>query len=726
MAEEQNDMEDHRYTHETIFDARARLQLLQLETRRRMAERLKKGQSADPDGPDEDEVDGESAEAVVIPEKWRLLPEGVMLHAWQSECLPRWLEAGRGTVKVATGGGKTLFALAAAQELQNTKEPDLRLVIVVPTIPLMVQWKSDLLKSNIPESAIGFMGGGQQPSLLATKRILVCVLNSARTKLADLVRKAGWPDRMLLVVDECHRAKADQAKKIFDSKARYTLGLSATPESADEDETVPPVEAYNSGAVGLALGPILYEFSLEQCHAAGLLSPFEVWHVGLELTPSEAAEHSRLSSEITDLRKGLQAQHARSRSNQPFIAWCQTQASRGGGAGGDAERFIGLANRRKRLLYRAKARAGAVLGVLRESLKADETRAIVFHEAIEEIEKLFLDALDEGVPAVLEHSKLPGSLRAENIEAFREGVARAIISAKSLVEGFNVPAADVGVIAASSGSVRQRIQSLGRMLRRKQTERIARIYVLFIKDTEDEAIYEKADWERVIGAEKNRYFLWPTNDPPLLWPAGLQETGEPPRTYRPPCAEVDVAALQPGDSYPGQTTGRQLHVDQNNNLRLEDSSIVPVDRAVIDLILATNRYRKATRTPCGHVITRKDGAPRGETDWCFVGVSDVISGPEPATTMRFKVISSAGRRQIARDSGHRSQSQAFARGTERAQSPESGAARDLLLAWLNDLEQRHGRHVTELCWDGAATYWIELDGKQNRYPEPLAPLEFRE
>ena len=138
-------------------------------------------------------------------------------------------------------------------------------------------------------------------------------------------------------------------------------------------------------------------------------------------------------------------------------------------------RFIGLANQRKRLLYRARARVEVTLGFLTESLADEDSRAIVFHESIEEIETLFLEAVARGIPAVLEHSKLPDSLRADNIEAFRKGVARSIISAKSLVEGFNVPSADLGVIAASSSSVRQRIESLGRMLRRKPGGRTARI-----------------------------------------------------------------------------------------------------------------------------------------------------------------------------------------------------------------------------------------------------------
>jgi len=135
---------------------------------------------------------------------------------------------------------------------------------------------------------------------------------------------------------------------------------------------------------------------LNKASQPGLLTPFEVWHIGLSLSPPEANEHARLSREITELRKLLQRRHRQSPSKQGFLAWCQTQAKKSGPAGGEAERFIGLSNRRKRLLYRAKARFDVTLGVLSESVTDPEGRAIIFHESIEEIETLFLSADERG------------------------------------------------------------------------------------------------------------------------------------------------------------------------------------------------------------------------------------------------------------------------------------------------------------------------------------------
>jgi superfamily II DNA or RNA helicase len=701
-------------TPEAIFTPAHRLALIQMETRRAIAQRTDQatGRADSPRGTSVSTVDD-------VPVSWRLVPETVQLHAWQREALPVWLQHGRGTVKVATGGGKTVFALAAAERLQTEREPDLRLVVVVPTIPLMHQWRDELRSSNLPEHAIGLMGGGEAPRDIASLRVLICVLNSARDRLPDLVRDAGWSPRLLLVVDECHRAAAAQARRIFEAAPRYTLGLSATPEP-DLEVDVPSDDAYAASVIGQALGPIVYDFTLAQSQAAGLLTPFEIWHVGLPLTGGEEAEHDKLSREISELRKDLQMRHRSSHSKQAFLAWCQVQAARGGPAAAEAERFIGLANQRKRLLYRADARRQVTLGALAAAAADPDARAIVFHESIDEIEALYLSAIERGLPVVLEHSQLADGLRAQSIDAFREGVARGIISAKSLVEGFNVPSADLGIIAASSGSVRQRIQSLGRLLRRKSGGREARVIVLYVRDTEDERIYEKADWAQVVGAKVSRYFTWDATD--QEWTAGLKETPDPPRVYRPPSWEVDVGVLEPGDPYPGSADGQDVRVDQQRNLRGPSGALVRVTPQQLDGIVESNPYGRARITPAGHLIVRTD---RGASpvDWRYLGTVNIDAFEDERPTVKLKLLSASGRRVIGHGSGKREVS--FALGSENGGSAEAGRSRDQLLVWIARIEADRGVMVRDLFWDGKVDYWVEVNGERLTHARGLAPLEFR-
>ncbi len=657
--------------------------------------------------------------------RWTLLPKDFIPHTWQSRCLDRWLPLGRGTVKVATGGGKTKFALLAAQELQRTRVPDLRLVVVVPTVPLMYQWRDELLAGEVDPADIGLLGGGSEAPDLARARVVIAVINSARDRLPELLQAAEWPPRLLLVVDECHRANAEKAQRIFESRPAFTLGLSATPEQELEGEGIPADEAYADGAVGRALGPIMFEFSLKESAESGLVTPFEVWHVGLPLTLVEANEHRKLSSEIADLRQSLQAMFRRSRSSQSFLAWCQTQASRGKGAADDARQFIGLSNRRKRLLYRADSRIAATLAFLKEGLADPDSRAIVFHELIEETETLYGDAIRAGLPAVLEHSQLPGSLREGNIDLFRRGVARVVVSAKSLIEGFNVPAADLGIIAASTGSVRQRIQSLGRVLRRKSGGRTARILVLFVRDSEDESIYEKADWAELVGAERNRFFEWHALPEGVDdWIAGLREVSEAPRRYRPPASEVDVGSLNSGDPYPGQSTGVELRIDQQMNARDESDAVIPIDAGLVGKILELNPLRRARITPAGHLIVRVDAG--GEPDWRFLGLADAMPAAEAEGRVVLKIRQSRGQRHLAIGDGKGGQSVRFALSSENGASEAGDRVRRAILAWIAETEASRGLTVREVMWDGSDRYWLEISGERLEFPGPGAKLEFKE
>jgi len=352
----------------------------------------------------------------------------------------------------------------------------------------------------------------------------------------------------------------------------------------------------------------------------------------------------------------------------------------------------------------------------------------VFHEAIDETESLYSHAILQQLPAVLEHSKLPDSLRDENINLFRKGTARVIVSAKSLIEGFNVPSADLGVIAASTSSARQRIQSLGRMLRRKPGGRTARIVVLYIRDTEDESIYEKSDWATIVGADRNRYFEWsPNATTDSDWRSGLREVDCAPRAYKPPSHEVEVSTLSIGDVYPGQTNGIELRIDQQGNARDEADAVVRLPKQLLNEILARNEMRRARVTPAGHLIVRIDNASNAEPDWRFLGVVDSSPAEENSSPVaRFRIMTSMGRRHLAEEQKRGSRSIRFALTGELGASAGAAQARAALLAWTLEVESARGVAVREFCWDGRGRYWIEIGGEQVVFPGQLDALEFKE
>lgn len=66
----------------------------------------------------------------------------------------------------------------------------------------------------------------------------------------------------------------------------------------------------------------------------------------------------------------------------------------------------------------------------------------------------------------------------------------------------------------------------------------------------------------------------------------------------------------------------------------------------------------------------------------------------------------------------------FALGPDRAVIPEAGAARERLLAWVAQCERERGVSLKEILWDGAGTYWVEVQGERVQCSQALAPLEF--
>src|SRR5262249_53683569 len=157
--------------------------------------------------------------------------------------------------------------------------------------------------SNVPPEQIGRLGGGYADSFASGKRILVAVLNSASKKLPGDVSKAGVADRLLLVVDECHRAGAPEMRKVFETQRSFTLGLSATTERESdieeedgaEESDLAAEQSFEDSVIGQQLGGVIFELTYADAIAQGILPPFRIVHYGLPLSAAESQEYNRIS-----------------------------------------------------------------------------------------------------------------------------------------------------------------------------------------------------------------------------------------------------------------------------------------------------------------------------------------------------------------------------------------------------------------------------------------------
>lgn len=700
--------------------------------------------------------------AFEIPKVWQLLKD-VTLHDWQRECIDNWFASDkRGVVKVVTGAGKTIMALGLAQRLQNKVDGELRIAVVVPTIVLMNQWYYSFLRySNLPSSIIGRLGSGYDDTLQGEKRILIAVLASASKLLGKSVADSDTRKHLLLIVDECHRAGATQMSQVFQVPRAYSLGLSATPEReviqsvaddekiADEDSDVSAIVSFDESILGKELGPIIYELNFSAAIDRGILPKFEICHYGLPLAQAEAAEYNRLSREITELRESLQrgSKSASKLNGGALVGWARKVAvNQKSKFASSAAQYVQKTTSRKLMLYHAKARRSAVIQLLKNELTQNPlAKAILFHESIHEVMTLFSDLRKSGFSVVAENSQLPESLRAESIEQFRKDTANILVSARSLIEGFDVPSADVGIVVASSSSVRQRIQTLGRILRKHKSdmgeEKQAVLHVLYMAGTTDEMIYEKNNWADTIGAERNLYFLW---DPEVE--GSLIPQDGPPRSPLPKEEDVDLNLLKPGDIYPGSYEGTEYSCDSQRNICDSDNKLVQNPQNVQDLLLEHAVYARAfkvTRTKSA-ILGRKQ--IDGEWKTIFLGVldepfniysagktaetlvdtsllnpGDVYSGPVEAKeeytilhrSDRFRIVKKVNRDEI------------YARFSDRANDPEKGQDADHVINAVVLIERKHGQQITKvrvnehndvICLIGNHAYFLHRLSKGLEFP----------
>jgi superfamily II DNA or RNA helicase len=92
------------------------------------------------------------------------------------------------------------------------------------------------------------------------------------------------------------------------------------------------------------------------------------------------------------------------------------------------------------------------------------------------------------VPAITHQTKIKE--RKGILDAFHQGVYPVVVTSQVLNEGVDIPAASVGIILSGTGSVREHVQRLGRLLRRHGDKQATLVEVI-TKNTVEEFTSER-------------------------------------------------------------------------------------------------------------------------------------------------------------------------------------------------------------------------------------------
>ena len=426
-----------------------------------------------------------------IPHRMRPVSErekNVKLYSWQKNCLKSWREHGyRGIIHVVTGAGKTVFALAAIDELRE-KYPDVKIRIVVPTIPLANQWQMALMH-HAPEEKWrpGFFGGSRRDE--PDRQVMIYVINSARGSLATHMRRdLALKQHVLLICDECHHYQSKENRKIFGflnddvlkGPLYHCLGMSATPFGTNHDEVLIRF-----------LGGEIFRYDFNAAAEDGVISSFHVCEISASFMPEELLQYVDLTNRIGVLLKKLLSAYPRLETlNQKQFMKAVTAIAREADMDPEdpAAAFLMLTFQRRTVTNLAEARIRCAVSLIAQLHETD--RILVFCERISQAEELSVILRQRyGHTCGLYHSGMTKETRARVLSNFREGRARILVSCRCLDEGIDVPDANIGIVLSSSSVERQRVQRLGRVIRRTDNKSAACLYYIYIRESSEDAAY---------------------------------------------------------------------------------------------------------------------------------------------------------------------------------------------------------------------------------------------
>ncbi len=409
------------------------------------------------------------------------------LYSWQEDCLKRWFaNNSHGMVQAVTGSGKTFLALNAADRLAKTLNLDLRTKIVVPTRTLMYQWYHAIKAyyGDPPKNFIGLRGGGHKP--LVDCQYTIYIINSARYELArQILSELRGGKAVLLIADECHHYISEQNQLIFEFIPHmqsyrdhfFSLGLSATLPSG-----------HAGRQLAAALGRKIYTYGITAATARHTICPYDIFHIGLSFQPEESAAYEELTERMLILNAQLLSHcpSLRSLDQKECFEFLRILSS-----GKDkqlaniARQYMSLTFLRKGLVCMASQRLDCAQDLIR--LLGIQQKILIFSERILQAETLY-KLLENQYPGKIGryHSKMGPQANKNALERFCLGDIRILIACKAIDEGVDIPDAAVGIILSGTSVQRQRIQRLGRIIRKKEGKEQALLYYLHVTDSSED------------------------------------------------------------------------------------------------------------------------------------------------------------------------------------------------------------------------------------------------
>lgn len=389
---------------------------------------------------------------------------------------------------MATGTGKTLTSLFAADELCCHKTID-SILIIVPLKDLVDQWEKDVRKyfngcvitirsgldwkEKISEISIMKSLKG---NLKTEKVIVITTYDSFSLNDAKIITALG--ENTLIIADEVHKFGAESYSQKLPQSIQCRIGLSATPKRPYDENGTKAIFDY------FCPREDPYVFGIKDAIMADMLCHYTYHPLIVKLTDSEIRSYEIISDKISRL-----APYAENSDE-------------------DKDRLQQLLKERHRIIERAENKKDAFLDLMDDEIKKYSGKTIVFcpdgvDDGSNDLLAVYKTELWNRLmqkKKILRMSEYVQGTGKDVLEKFAQGAIDILFAKQRLNEGIDIPSTKRAVFVASSTSEREFIQRRGRVLRKAPGKKIAEIFDFIVVTPDGYYSYASS----VINNEINR------------------------------------------------------------------------------------------------------------------------------------------------------------------------------------------------------------------------------
>ena len=441
---------------------------------------------------------------------WAVLPDKI-LWGNQIKAVNAWMNNNHeGIFTIATSGGKTLSAIVSANRIPK----NVVVIVVVPLKDLCLQWEKAIKeydpssetiicdgnhssgKKNwrlgLPKKINKFLSRNQEYEIKNRTYVIATagsiIAKKEGEEIPTFLKDFRHIDQnnIMVIGDEVHHYGSAKNRMLFEIKAKYRLGLSATYRRSWDDEGTDLIINYFGRALTEA------EYTITQGIADGRLSRYTYHPFFVSLEQDEFEKYSDLTEKIKEIHVD------KDKANVPVAVEKALEA---------------LLNQRADILKNAKNKPYAYKKIMETK---PEKPYIIFaddEKQMKELQEMHVKTIKEinnqseetisDVYLTYSGKTEPPERKIKLEQCVKH--KRPIFAMYCLDEGIDVPEFKGAVLVASSRSKRQYIQRRGRILRVSEKNQIAQLYDIIVFPPKQDNVIDNSISQKIIEVESERF-----------------------------------------------------------------------------------------------------------------------------------------------------------------------------------------------------------------------------